>query len=122
MWLSERAAMPRETENAALDEVTLAGESVGVYDYGERRGVKLCAPGGYVWRPRAGGRLLVVKCGDGSEAAAGETVADTGAVAAGEVLIRSDAASIWLKNDGSIVLRGNVSIEGSLTVNGTAVG
>ena len=39
---------------------------------------------------------------------------------AGEVYIKTDDAEVWIKNDG-ILLNGDVSVSGTLTVNGREV-
>lgn len=63
-WEQERRRAAAE-EIAQLGEVTLSGEVTAANLGGERRKLALCAPGGLLWRPRAGQRVLVLKAGEG---------------------------------------------------------
>ena len=70
MWISEREWRRAEQARAAAlaGEVTLAGDPAGVYLDGERRALPVFGPGGYVWRPAVGQRVLVLKAGERGEA------------------------------------------------------
>lgn len=115
MWLSERAAGKKESA-AQIGVATIGGEAVGVSTELERRNLKLCAPGGYFWRPRAGESLLIIKCGgeDGESCVAGaqQGGAPEG-MENGEVYITSAAgAALWLRNDGRILMTGDLYLNG----------
>jgi len=109
------------TADADLGVTTIAGGSAGVVTRGEVRSLPVYGPGGYIWMPESGGTVLVIKGGPGGEE---QCVAGTRQQAApegmqpGEVCIQSPGGSIFLKRDGTIRLRGNVRLEGTLTVNG----
>lgn len=122
MWISNREVPQTIADPAAeLGEVTLSGVPTGVYLAGERRNVPVCAPGGYHWTPARGDTVLVIKSGvEQAPCVAGRRVANPPTLAPGEVyLSAAEGAGILLKTDGSMVLTGNVSVKGSLTVQGT---
>lgn len=83
---------------------------------GERRGVTVCAPGGYHWAPELGDEVLVLKTGESGEkpCAVGVPVAEE--VRPGEVLITGKKCSILLGPEGC------VTVTGRLIVNGQQVG
>ena len=122
MWLSKRTVL-RETESGAdAGTVTIGGGEPGVMTALEERDMAVYTAGGYIWRPKAGDSVLVVKC-EGGSAVAGKAMEKAAAeMEGGEVYIKSDKASVHLKNDGRIEISGRVNIVGSLTVNGNAVG
>ena len=114
----------RERDGCESGTVTVYDRGYGVLGEGEIRGVGLCCPGGYLWRPALGQRVLVVKTGPGPDT--GKVIGAEQAAApvepeAGEVCIYSPTACVWLKNDGSIQLRGTVDVVGLLRVNGLPV-
>lgn len=122
MWLSKKTLAQTQKDEAMLGRVTLGGNNVGVYAKNERRGVKLFAPKGFIWKPKTGEKLFVVDLQDGCAVALGVEMenAPTG-MRPGEVFIKSETASILLKNDGNITISGNVNVEGSLSVNGLPI-
>ena len=118
MWLSKRLRESAAGEETAADlgVTTIGGERAGVYTRGEVRDLALCTPGGLLWRPKSGDRVVVLKGGPGGEEAfvlgtEDETAAD---LADGERRLYADGASVTLRNDGT------VSISGSLIINGEA--
>ena len=119
MWISEREWRRAEQARAAAlaGEVTLAGDPAGVYLDGERRALPVFGPGGYVWRPAVGQRVLALKAGERGEApcVAGAECGAQWDLEPGEVLIHSGEAAIRLKADGT------VAVTGALTVNGKSV-
>ena len=123
MWLSEKLGSTNEP-SAGIGEVTIAGETAAVYTDAEHRSLSVFSPGGYIWRPKVGDNVLVIKCGGNEMCVAGLDQSNGPAgMEAGEVYIKSNAgASIYLKNDGRIVLGGKVYIDGSLYLNGNALG
>ena len=94
-------------------------------DYHRRRTGGRADPGGgplpaYL-RPENGAEVLVIKGGPGGQeqCVAGMRQAEAEEpMEPGEVLIRGGGASIYLKADGSLVLKGRVSVEGPLFING----
>ena len=118
MWLSKRLRESAAGEETAADlgVTTIGGERAGVFTRGEVRDLALCTPGGLLWRPKSGDRVVVLKGGPGGEEAfvlgtEDETAAD---LADGELRLYADGASVTLRNDGT------VSISGSLIINGEA--
>lgn len=123
MWLSEMAALGgRETAPACeTGVVTIGGEKPSVLLAGEKRGVSVASPGGFIWRPAAGQQVLVAQCG-GEYFVTG--VADQKApdgAQAGEVYIKTDSASVKLGADGTIELTGKVNVRGELYLNGVNI-
>lgn len=133
MWLSKTMAARQQAgqESAAADMgvTTIGGGSASVMTRGEQRNLEVFAPGGVVWQPRAGDTVLVLKGGPGSQeqcvVAANTAAAAPKDLAPGELfLYAGDQASIYLRGDGSIIITGNVEIQGpvnimgELTVNG----
>lgn len=120
MWLSKRTAAKTAEAAAEVGAVTIEGEKLSAYTNMEHRGIKVYSPGGYFWQPKVEEKLLIIKCGDGEMCAVGEEP-ENAVVEQGEVMIKSDKASIHLKKDGQIMIKGNVFIDGSLFVNGVEV-
>ena len=115
MWISQRLRRGAAGEETAADlgVATIGGEEAGVYARGEVRNLAVCAPGGVLWRPKNGDRVLVLKGGTGGEEACVLGVqGEKTDLADGEVALRSAAASIVLRNDGTIALSGSVFING----------
>lgn len=127
MWLSKKLSVQRvaEQEGAAADMgvTTIGGSLASVMARGEQRDVEVFAPGGLVWQPSPGDTVLVIKGGSGCQERC-VVAADTAAsapegMAPGELyLYSSGGASIYLRSDGSIAVRGPVEIKGDLTVEG----
>ena len=121
MWLSKRTTQRPTDDGTIVGEVTIGGERAGVYMGGERRDLMVCAPGGYFWMPKVGDETLVIQCVDGMKLCAGLPMekAPEG-MEAGEVTIRSAGdAVLWLKNDGSMEVRGDVELTGNVQISGT---
>lgn len=119
MWLSERKQSGGT--DADLGITSIAGEQVGVLTRGEVRALPLYGPGGYYWIPGDGESVLVIKGGPGGEEQCVSGKLQPPApteLEPGEVCICSGGASVLLKKDGSIRLRGIVQVEGTLSVNG----
>ena len=121
MWLSERAAVMKETAQDVVStgEVTMGGAVTGVYTNHEVRGAIVLSPGGYTWKPKGGDRVLVMKGSAGESYITGSLGDADAGLEEGEVKITSEGgAEILLKNNGNVILRGNIVIEGALEVNG----
>ena len=123
MWLSSRMRPVPATADADLGITTIAGDSVGVMTRGEVRTVPIYGPGGYVWMPESGAAVLVVKGGPGGEercVCGAQQSAPPEEMRPGEVLVRGPGGnSVYLRRDGTVVLRGEVRVEGSLWINGS---
>lgn len=122
MWLSKRAGRQDQPETAAISTVTISGERIAALSGGETRGMRTVAPAGIIWRPRVGQEVLVVKCGAEGDFVAGAVQSGAGGLDSGDVAIDTGAARIRVRANGCIELSGNVSITGTLAVNGNAVG
>lgn len=125
MWLSRQIKPTVPTADADLGTTTISGDSVGVLTRGEVRAIPVYGPGGYIWLPENGAAVLVIKGGPGGEE---QCVTGTRQVEApknmepGEVyLYGSNGGSIYLRRNGTIEMRGTVSIQGGLLVNGEPV-
>lgn len=116
MWLSKRnTELPAGEATAEDGVVTLEGERLAVYAQGERRGLPVYGPGGLCWRPAVGDQVLVLKLGQEGEqcCVAGARQAMPEGLQPGELLFRAGGgAEIWLKNDGTVELTGDVRING----------
>lgn len=116
MWLSKQMKPLPPTADADLGMTTIAGDSVGVVTRGEVRALPVYGPGGYVWMPRNGETVLVIKGGPGGEeqcvAGLRQDHAPKG-MKPGEVFLYGPGgSSVYLKQNG------RVEIVGSLFING----
>ena len=128
MWLSTTIALRQRAaqESAAADMgvTTIGGGDASVMTRGEQRDLEVFAPGGLIWQPRVGDTVLVVKGGTGGQEqciVAASTVDDTPeGLAPGELFLYScGEASIYLRKDGSIAVKGNGSAEGDWEAEGS---
>jgi hypothetical protein len=110
MWLSEKAATRKNAPPPA--EVGTATGGASVFTETEKRNLPVCAPGGYAWRPKFGDDVLVIKCADGASRVISALSNPQETLESGEVLIYSGGASIHLKNDGRVLICGEVYING----------
>lgn len=120
MWLSKQIRRERPESEADLGVTTISADRSGVLSKGEVRDLPIYGPGGYFWRPGNGESVLVIKGGPGGEESciAGAAQAESG-IEPGEILIRSaGGASLRLRNNGSIEVKGTLSVTGSLMING----
>ena len=122
MWLSKKAAgseTERETP-ARIAEITIGGGDPAAESRGENRSLAVASLGGYCWKPSAGQSALILDCADGASALSGVVQESwPEGLASGEVCIRSGGASITLKNDGRIIVAGDVELTGDLSVTGS---
>lgn len=121
MWLSEKAALgARESApDSEIGVVTAGGQSPSVMLGGENRRLEIVSPGGIYWAPARGEQVVVTRCGDelfvtGALGAAPE-------MSAGQLCLKSGAASLRLSPDGKIELRGTVNVAGTLLLNGVDI-
>ena len=122
MWLSGQMKRALPTADADLGMTTIAGEGAGVMTRGEVRALPVYGPGGYIWMPRNGETVLVIKGGPGGEeqcvVGARQGVAPKG-MQPGEVFLSGgEGASVYLRQDGTVELRGRIVIDGELLING----
>ena len=110
MWLSEGAVRRgRESTEAALS--ISSGQEA-----------ELLRPANVLRLPKNGETRLLLLCSDGSEIELGTVGGTTPTgLEEGELYISTDSAIITIKNDGAIVIEGDVSISGSLRVNGVSI-
>lgn len=64
MWLSGQQKQPPDRGEGQTGIVTIGGKRPAVRLDGERRELKVYSPDGVRWTPRAGQRVLVIKCQD----------------------------------------------------------
>ena len=122
MWLTKQTTQKETEDPIRIGKVTIEGERPGVYTDYEQRDASIVSPGGYIWRPKYGDDVLIIKCGNNELFTAGIQSTEENTISAGEVMIKSaDGGYIYLKNDGSILINGQVSIDGGLTVNGNEI-
>ena len=107
MWKNSPAA----EQQGGLEVVSLGGEVNSVVSSGVQSRKTVFAPGGMCWMPGRGQGVLVVKAG-AEDCIVGAEMEPDGEMEPGEVKIFSQGASIWLKNDGSICLVGQVFVNG----------
>lgn len=127
MWLSKTLSLRQraEREGAAADMgvTTIGGGSASVMTRGEQRDLEIFAPGGMVWQPKAGDTVLVVQGGTGGQeqcvVAASTAASAPKEMAAGELFLYScGEASIYLRKDGSIAVKGGGDAEGDWEMKG----
>ena len=127
MWLSKtislRQRAAQESTAADMGVTTIGGGSASVMTKGEQRDLEVFAPGGMVWQPQAGDTVLVVKGGTGCQEQCVVAAHTAGAapkeLAPGELYLYScGEASIYLRKDGSIAVKGNGSAEGDWEAEG----
>ncbi len=109
MWLSERMAKEQTQETAPCGGVvSLGGDDPAVVTHGEERNMAVFSPGGYCWRPEKDDAVAVLP---GERAIVGKAQGQM-PLQPGEVRLFSKKAAIYLANDGSIRLEGDVYING----------
>ncbi|MEG1633339.1 MAG: hypothetical protein RR314_04735 [Oscillospiraceae bacterium] len=123
MWLAERTAGDADRSELAANvcETTIGGDSPAVMADGEKRSLSVLSPGGVFWKPSVGQNVLVISCGDGAVVAGAVQRDAPAAMQPGELYIKSNGAELRLKNNGDIELFGNISVTGTLKVNGLPV-
>lgn len=110
MWLSKRNRQEKPVYTSGT--VSIEGENCAVAGFTESRGAEVFAPGGYIWKPALGDSVLVFK--DGSADIIGKKCPEAD-IQPGEVCIKSlGGAEIYLRNDGTVIISGNVIFEGDV--------
>ena len=111
MWMAKKLTQKKKPSAAARGTVSIGGAEAAVLAEGEMRALRALAPGGYVWRPKSGAQVLVMKGED--KCILGELDGSGPSLAPGEVCIHSlGGASITLRNDGRVDITGEVFING----------
>lgn len=108
---------------ASIGQVTIGGTMTGVYTDGEKRNSTFFSPGGYYWLPKRGQNMIVIKSEDGEICCMDREVTKVPVdMQEGEVyIVSSGKASLHLKNDGTIHISGDISVDGRMLVNGTEI-
>ncbi|MBR5773838.1 MAG: hypothetical protein IKY44_03200 [Clostridia bacterium] len=114
MWISKKLA---ESNNQALESNTEIGnlsittdELIAAISSCEKRGISFYTPPGIEFYPSEGQRVLLISCGN-QTVCAGVEMQKSSTLRSGEIrLFSQGGASIVLKNNGSIVLNGKVTI------------
>ncbi|MDR3208199.1 MAG: hypothetical protein LBT60_07735 [Oscillospiraceae bacterium] len=126
MWLSKQSVARPDTQgpSALRGTVTLSGAEVAAFTDAERRGIAVCGPGGYAWRPSVGDEVLVLKDADGRKSyLVAALPAAVPGLAPGEVCIRVGQAELRLMPDGEAHLKTGLAAvvlnpDGGLDLNG----
>ena len=117
MWLSKQTARftGQRITVPLCGTVTLSGQETAAYTDAERRGLAVCAPGGYFWRPAVRDEVLVIK-----EDRRGYVVAallkTNPDLEPGEILLKTGDASLSLNPNGHVAINGK-----KVTVCGTVI-
>lgn len=111
MYLSEVWKRAQENGNmGTLELVSVGGDGTVVSGmYQSQKTV--FGPGGMCWVPSRGQNVLVIKAG-AEDCIAGVEMERAEEMEPGEVKFFTQGASVWLKNDGSILLEGRVLVNG----------
>ena len=113
MWTWEQnRRLPVEEAVAELGLVTLGGDPAAVVLGGERRWLPVCGPGGWVWRPRMGEQVLVLKAGGEKEnpCILGKLQDSTG-LKPGEARLSGGKSAVFLGED-TLELTGEIRVNG----------
>ncbi len=113
MYLSERwKTRGGGTMDSTLETISVGGETTAVVSEGQQVSASVFGPGGVYWVPRRGDQVLVIKANGADPCIAGAEQATPKDMAPGEVMLKSQGASLWLRNDGSILISGRVLVNG----------
>lgn len=122
MWLAEKAAAGSGASEAAeIGVVTISGNRPSVMLGGEKRNVELLVFPGLSWKPAAGQQVLVLRVGDECFVCGAPGGDGSAGLAPGELCLKSQGASVTVRNSGDIELCGSVRVEGKLHVNGEEI-
>jgi len=108
MWLSKQMTRKRiDKLNGTVGVVSVGGFHPAVVTDTERRQLRLCTCGGYGWKPTGQDDVLVV-----DETVVGSLTPCPVDIAAGEVYIYSRGGSVYLKNNGDVMISGSLYLNG----------
>lgn len=122
MWLSNiNSANTKRSHSADAGPVSISGAEPAVCTDGEVRETEILRPANILRLPKVDEQQVVLKLPDGKNVMIGVISSDIpNGLSEGEVYIKTDNAVVWIKNNG-INLNGNVSVSGTLEVNGREV-
>lgn len=122
MWLSNiYSANTKKAATADAGPVSIEGNEPAVCTDGEVRETEILRPANILRLPKVDEQQVILKLPDGKNVMIGILASDIpNGIEAGEVYIKTDEAAVWIKN-GGILLSGNVSVSGTLKVNGREV-
>ena len=122
MWLSNAFnTHPKCVAGTDAGPVSIEGSEPAVCTDGEQRDAEILRPANILRLPRIDEEQVILNLPDGKSVIIGvlSDVVPQG-LEAGEVYIKTDNATVWIKNDG-VEIDGNVSITGTLSVNGSEI-
>lgn len=120
MWLDEIYRRPDE-DAALCGKISMGGASPAAETNGEHRNMKILRGGGVLRIPTAGEQQLIMRCDSGDYVMLGELDGEIpSGMEAGEVYIKTENAAVHMKNNGRIIIEGELEITGSLSLNGRA--
>lgn len=112
----------KSASGAALGDISIGGTAPAVNDDCEIRNVLMLRAANAVRLPKAGEKQLFISCPDGSTVVLGTVEGTVPAnLMPGEIYIETASASLLMKNSGSIEIHGDVSITGTLEINGSEI-
>lgn len=118
MWIDELGRKPPE-DLALSGRVSIGGASPAAETDTEHRNLKILSTGGVLRIPAEGEQQLVLRCDNGDYVALGGIdAAIPEDMEAGEVYIKTENAAVLMKNNGRIIVEGELEISGTLSVNG----
>ena len=124
MWISKKLAESNQqtfNDNAEIGNLSITtDELVAAISSCEKRGISFYTPPGIEFFPTEGQEVVLISCGNNT-ACAGVEMQKSTSLRSGEIrLFSHGGASILLKNDGSIVLNDEVTIDknGAIFTNG----
>lgn len=121
MWISQniREKTLPDAGELAVGKVTIGGAQPAVFTDGEYRNAELMVCGGCISVPETGDEVLLARTADKDCLVVGRVAQTAAGLSPGDVRISSRAgASLTLKNNGDIVLGGQVTVQGKLNLRG----
>ena len=108
MWISQKmGALEQSGAQTQMGEVTNNVDGITVQAVGQYSNIPIVSPWGITYLPPKGTKVLVLETDD-TTVCAGAVLNTTG-LAAGELMLRSSGgACIHLKNNGEVVINGQV--------------
>ncbi len=121
MWIDE---LSRRAEDCSVlgGKLSIGGVSPAAVTDAELRNLKIIRCGGVLRIPIANEEQLLLRCDNGEYAVLGMTEGEIPEdMEAGEICVETENAAVLIKNDGTVKIRGELEIEGSLKVNGRSI-
>lgn len=111
MWISEKLAQRRTAgDNLAAEVTGICREGIQAQGSNEYREVPIVAPQGLSYAPQIGKKCVLVPL-NGSVVSTGTYMEDK-FLEDGEIMLYSGTGSVTLKNDGRVLINGDVYING----------